>query len=100
MKKETFLKGAFIATICIIFSKVLGVLYVIPFHAIIGERGGALYGYAYSLYTLFLTLSTVGIPLAMSKMISEYDTLGYHHTKARAYKIAYRIVFIMPNRLA
>ncbi|MCI8544895.1 MAG: polysaccharide biosynthesis protein [Bacilli bacterium] len=95
MKKESFLKGAFIATICIILSKVLGVLYVIPFHAIIGERGGALYGYAYSLYTLFLTLSTVGIPLAMSKMISEYDTLGYHHTKERAYKIAYKIVFVM-----
>ena len=95
MKKESFLKGALIATICIILSKILGVLYVIPFHAIIGERGGALYGYAYSLYTLFLTLSTVGIPLAMSKMISEYDTLGYHHTKERAYKIAYKIVLIM-----
>lgn len=95
MKKESFLKGAFIATVCIIFSKVLGILYVIPFHAIIGERGGALYGYAYSLYTLFLTLSTVGLPLAISKMMSEYDTLGYHCVKMRAYKIAYRIAFIM-----
>lgn len=95
MKKETFLKGAFIATICIIFSKILGVLYVIPFHAIIGERGGALYGYAYSLYTLFLTLSTVGLPLAIAKMVSEYDTLGYHHVKERAYKIAYRVALIM-----
>ncbi|MCI9233279.1 MAG: polysaccharide biosynthesis protein [Bacilli bacterium] len=95
MKKETFLKGALIATICIVLSKILGVLYVIPFHAIIGERGGALYGYAYSLYTLFLTLSTVGIPLAIAKLVSEYDTLGYHHVKEKAYKIAYRIVFIM-----
>lgn len=95
MKKETFLKGAFIATVCIVFSKILGVLYVIPFHAIIGERGGALYGYAYSLYTLFLTLSTVGLPLAIAKMVSEYDTLGYHHVKEKAYKIAYRIAFLM-----
>lgn len=95
MKKETFLKGAFIATVCIVFSKILGVLYVIPFHAIIGERGGALYGYAYSLYTLFLTLSTVGLPLAIAKMVSEYDTLGYHHVKEHAYKIAYRIAFLM-----
>lgn len=95
MKKETFLKGAFIATICIIFSKILGILYVIPFHAIIGERGGALYGYAYSLYTLFLTLSTVGLPLAISKMVSEYDTLGYHQVKRRAYQIAYRIALVM-----
>lgn len=95
MKKESFLKGAFIATICIILSKVLGVLYVIPFHAIIGESGGALYGYAYSLYTLFLNLSTVGIPLAISKLVSEYDTLGYQRVKERSYQIAYRFVFIM-----
>lgn len=95
MKKESFLKGAFIATICIIFSKILGVLYVIPFHAIIGERGGALYGYAYSLYTLFLTLSTVGLPLAISKMVSEYDTLGYQKVKERTFTIAYRIAFFM-----
>ena len=95
MKKETFLKGAFVATMCIIISKVLGVLYVIPFHAIIGESGGALYGYAYSLYTLFLNLSTVGIPLAISKLVSEYDTLGYQRVKGRSYQIAYRFVFIM-----
>lgn len=95
MKKETFLKGAFIATICIILSKILGVLYVIPFHAIIGERGGALYGYAYSLYTLFLNLSTIGIPLAISKMVSEYDTLGYYSAKEKAYKIAFRVSFVM-----
>lgn len=95
MKKETFLKGAFVATMCIIISKVLGVLYVIPFHAIIGESGGALYGYAYSLYTLFLNLSTVGIPLAISKLVSEYDTLGYGRVTERSYKIAYRVVFVM-----
>lgn len=95
MKKETFLKGAFIATICIIIGKILGILYVIPFHAIIGERGGALYGYAYSLYTLFLTLSTVGLPLAISKIVSEYDTLGYHKVKERAFKMAYKVAFFM-----
>lgn len=95
MKKESFLKGAFIATLCIIISKILGILYVIPFHAIIGERGGTLYGYAYSLYALFLTLSTVGIPLAISKIVSEYDTLGYHHAKEKAYRLALYITTAM-----
>ena len=42
MKKDTFIKGAFISTICIVISKILGIIYVIPFHAIIGEQGGAL----------------------------------------------------------
>ena len=39
MKKNGFMEGAIIATIAIIISKVLGVLYVIPFYKIIGEQG-------------------------------------------------------------
>ena len=46
MKKESFLKGALISTMCIVFSKILGIIYVIPFHNNIGEKGGALYSYA------------------------------------------------------
>ena len=53
IKKNTFIEGAFIATFGIVISKVLGIIYVIPFYSIIGEKGGALYGYAYSLYLLF-----------------------------------------------
>ena len=50
MNKNSFVKGAFIATLGIVITKILGILYVIPFHAVIGEKGGALYGYAYSIY--------------------------------------------------
>lgn len=94
MKKDTFIKGAFISTLCIIISKILGIIYVIPFHAIIGEQGGALYSYAYNIYALFLNLSTVGIPLAISKIVSEYNALNYHDAKKRAYRIAMGITSI------
>ena len=39
MKKNSFVEGTFIATFAIIIVKVLGVLYVIPFYRIIGEKG-------------------------------------------------------------
>ncbi len=87
MKKNSFVNGALIATIGIVLTKFLGIVYVIPFYAIIGESNIALYGYAYTIYNLFLALSTVGIPPAMSKLISEYNTLGYNNTKERAYKL-------------
>ena len=87
MKKNSFINGALIATLAIVITKFLGIIYVIPFYAIIGEENIALYGYAYTIYNLFLALSTVGIPPAMSKLISEYNTLGYYNTKERAYKI-------------
>lgn len=95
MKKDTFIKGAFISTICIVLSKILGIIYVIPFNAIIGEQGGALYGYAYNIYILFLNLSTVGIPLAISKIISEYNTLNYDDAKRRTYKIAFIVTSVL-----
>ena len=75
MKKNSFINGALIATLAIVITKFLGIIYVIPFYAIIGEENIALYGYAYTIYNLFLALSTVGIPPAMSKLISEYNSI-------------------------
>ena len=95
LKQNSFMQGAFIATFGIIICKVLGILYVIPFHSIIGEQGGALYGYAYNIYTVFLSISQAGIPLAMSKVISEYDTLGYYRTKEKAFRLGKRFLFIV-----
>lgn len=95
MKKNSFLEGAFIATISVILCKVLGLIYVIPFRAIIGQQGGALYGYAYTIYSVFLSLATVGIPTAISKIVSEYNALEYQHVKQRAYKLGSKILIVL-----
>ena len=95
MYKNSFVKGAVITTAGIVITKLLGILYVIPFHAIIGEQGGALYGYAYTIYLIFMSLSSAGIPLAISKVISEYQTLGYLDAKKRAFYLGRKIALIM-----
>lgn len=95
LKRNSFMQGAFIATFGIVLCKILGILYVIPFYSIIGEQGGALYGYAYNIYSIFLGISSAGIPLAMSKIISEYNTLGYYKAKERAFKIGRRLLNIV-----
>ncbi len=95
LKQNSFLNGAFIATFGIVISKILGMVYVIPFYAIIGGTGGALYGYAYTIYNLFQSLSCAGIPNAISKIISEYQTLGYDDAKEKAFMIGRRLAIIM-----
>ena len=95
MKKNSFIQGAFIATFGIVLSKILGMLYVIPFYSIIGDQGGALYGYAYSIYSIFLGISQAGIPLAISKIISEYNVLGYYDAKKRAFKLGKQTLTIL-----
>lgn len=92
MKKDSFLKGTIVASIAIIISKILGILYVIPFYKIIGESGGVLYSYAYNIYNLFLNISTAGIPIALSMIISEYIAKNELDAKERTFKIGKKII--------
>ena len=47
-------KIGIITSLLLIFIKVLGAVYVIPFYQIIGAEGGTLYSYAYNIYLIFL----------------------------------------------
>lgn len=95
MKKNTFIQGTIITSLSLIFIKVLGALYVIPFYRIIGEDGGTLYSYAYNIYNLFLNITSVGIPIAISMIISEYHTLKMYDAKERAYRVGKRTVTLL-----
>lgn len=95
MKKNSFIEGAIIATIGIIIVKVIGLLYVIPFNMIIGEQGGALYGYAYNIYQLFLSISSAGFPFAISKLTSEYKALNNTKAITDTYKLSVNIILII-----
>jgi len=94
LKKNSFMEGAIIATLAIIFSKIIGALYVIPFYEIIGEQGGALYGYAYTIYNTFLIISSAGIPLAISKITSEYETKKEYKKKNAMFIVAKRLIYV------
>lgn len=95
MKKSSFIEGTFIATIAIFLVKILGMLYVIPFYAIVGSQGGALYAYAYTIYVLFLDISTAGVPNAISKITKEFNTLGKEEAKVRAFKLGIKIISVI-----
>lgn len=95
MKKNSFVEGTVIATALIVLIKIIGMLYVIPFYAIVGQKGSALYGYGYNIYLIFLGISSAGIPTAMSKITNEYQTLGYFEAKKRAFQIGLKIISLV-----
>ena len=95
MKKSGFIEGTVIATAAIVITKILGMLYVIPFYAMIGIQGSALYAYAYNIYVIFLDISSAGLPVAISKIIKEYNTLGMQDAKVRAYRLGKKIINIV-----
>ncbi|WP_432352297.1 putative polysaccharide biosynthesis protein [Sporosarcina sp. A2] len=77
---SNLLKGTAILTIGLFLSKALGLLYVIPFYSIVGEKNLALYQYAYIPYNIALSIAISGAPLAISKFVSKYNALGDYAT--------------------
>ncbi|MFD2640234.1 putative polysaccharide biosynthesis protein [Piscibacillus salipiscarius] len=89
------LRGTMLLTGANYTSKILGLLYVIPFYALVGNTGGVLYSYAYNPYQIFLTLSSLGIPMAMSKFVAKYDALEDYETKQSMFKTGMMFMMVM-----
>lgn len=80
-------RGTFLLTIATVITKVLGMLYLIPFYSIMGgEENLALYGYAYTPYTIMLSIAAAGVPGAVSKYVAKYNALGAYATSQKLYR--------------
>ena len=90
-KKQSFLHGAALLAAATAIVKVIGALYKIPLNAIIGTKGFAYFNTAYDIYSVLLMVSTAGLPVAMSRMISAANSLGNTKQVRRIYKTAQTI---------
>ncbi len=93
--KKTFLGGAVILGIAGIVIKVLGAFFRIPLGNIIGTTGMAYYQAAYPVYNLFLSLSTAGIPIAISRMVSERSALNHRDEAHRVFQISLKLLGVI-----
>ncbi|MGS2779735.1 putative polysaccharide biosynthesis protein [Robertmurraya sp. GLU-23] len=84
--QSKLLRGTFILTLGTFISKLLGLFYVIPFARIVGETGTVLYQYSYVPYTIFISLATAGVPLAVAKFISKYNAMDEYAVGRRLFK--------------
>ncbi|MFM1613005.1 oligosaccharide flippase family protein [Streptococcus mutans] len=78
-QQEQMVRGTAWLTAGNFISRLLGAVYIIPWYAWMGKyaaEANALFGMGYEIYALFLLISTVGIPVAVAKQVSKYNTLG------------------------
>ena len=75
-KQNTFFGGAAILAVGILVVKLIGMLYKIPLVNIIGAQGNSDFSNAYNIYAVLLTISTAGLPVAVSKLVSEANALN------------------------
>ncbi|MGL4343951.1 MAG: oligosaccharide flippase family protein, partial [Cellulosilyticaceae bacterium] len=86
--KQSVMKGAMILAIASVLSKVIGMLYTIPLTQTLGDEGNAIYGDAFNVYIILITISAVGVPSAISKLVSERTAVGAYKDANRVFKIA------------
>ncbi len=110
-KGQNYMHGAAILTIGVIIMKILGFFYKIPLGNILGDEGYSMFMGAYSIYYIFFTLATAGLPVALSRLVAEADANGRVRQEEKTFRVALvtfsvigtvfaLIMFCFPNWLA
>ncbi|MBF0714170.1 polysaccharide biosynthesis protein [Gemella sp. GH3] len=95
MKRDSLFKGTFILSVSLILTKIIGLIYIIPFYVIIGGPDNMiLFNYSYNYYVLILELSSAGIPLTLAKLVSKYNEEGNYVTSRKIAKVGSTILLV------
>ena len=89
-KQVSFMKNVLMLMIAQVLIKILGFLYRLVIINIegFGDIGNGYYATGYQIYSLLLTLSSVGIPTVISKLVSERLAIGDHKGAHRIFRTA------------
>ncbi|SJZ74124.1 stage V sporulation protein B [Selenihalanaerobacter shriftii] len=93
--KQGFLQGALILTLAAFISKSMGLVYRILLTRLINKEGIGLYQMAYPIYTIILVISRSGIPVAISKLVSEKIAENNRKSAYRIFRIALSISVVL-----
>ena len=90
-KKEGFMQGVLALMCSQVIIKILGLVYsmYLTNREGFGDNGNAIYMSGYQVYALLLTLSSIGVPNAISKLVSEKLAIGDRKGADRIFKIAF-----------
>ena len=87
-KKQNFLQGAALLAIATAIVKLIGAFYKLPLNMAIGAEGYSYFTTAYDIYSVMLLISTAGLPVAVSRMISQSSTLDQYARMRKIFRTA------------
>ena len=87
-RRHNFISGAAVLAFAVAVTKVLGALYKIPLGNLLDKEGMAHFYAAYNIYSLLLVLSTAGLPLALSRLVSRAAAQGRLNAQRRIFRTA------------
>lgn len=95
MREQSTNKGFAILSAAGMIVKVISVLYIPFLMSIIGDEGYGIYYGAYNIYTFIYVLTNSGIPVAISKLVSELMAVENYQDAVKSFKIARAILIIL-----
>ncbi len=89
--KQGFLQGVVTLMFSQVLIKILGMVYTLYLtnREGFGDEGNGIVASSYQIYAMLLTISSIGVPNAISKLVSERVALGDHKGAHRIFKIAF-----------
>lgn len=94
-KEPRLIVGVMILMVSNIIVKVIGVLFKIPLHNLLKDRGMSYFNIAYNLFTTLYLISTAGLPTAISMMVSEARVKGKKLEVQRIFRTAVCLFFVL-----
>ena len=90
VRKESFMQGVVTIMFSQIAIKVLGLIYTLYLtnRDGFGDAGNAIYASGYQIYALLLTISSIGVPNAISKLVAERLAIGDNRGANKIFKVA------------
>ena len=86
--------GVTALTISVLIVKIIGLIYKIPLLKLLGTQGMGYFNVAYEIYALFFVISTAGLPVAVSIMVSENLALGRGRNVKKIQKTSFLVFFV------
>jgi len=86
-RKNQYLVQGSVLAVASIITRIIGMLYKIPMTHMIGSEGMAYYNTAYEIYSIVLILSSLSIPLALSKLIAAREQKKEYRTSGRIFRL-------------
>ena len=93
-KKQSMLNGALILAVSTVIVKLIGALYKIPLTGLFGGVGRGYFNAAYNLYTPIYAISMAGLPVAVSRLVSESVSLNRFGEVRQIYKVSTKIFLL------
>ena len=90
-KKQSFMQGIITLMFSQVLIKILGLFYKLYLTNKngFGDAGNAIYNSGFQIYALLLTISSIGVPNAVAKLISEKLSVGDNRGAQKIFKVAF-----------